>query len=300
MNNFLRQRRSLMQMSQAQLADHLGVSQQTVARWETSGQIPVKYLKDLAILMGARVQDFLPRAAGGAAKQGEGNVVPLRAPKAEQGDEDRGLPFGDVHLHFGDETTSFPITWGTLNHIQQVLGDAGLGFAQVAPWVQFETLNNKWVLLNTDHVDGITFIDDDVEAMTHYVHPEVYQAAADLWGRMPTQEEMSKEDFPYSETLVAKVAEEIDRAGDKPWIEFRGVSVKLTSGRCVTQSMNEDIAYALAFLETESVQDGFSPQGFLQLTDRDDGRFEHVRMASVRLIEASLVAYTEANAPDAT
>lgn len=297
-NNFLRQRRSLMQMSQAQLAEHLGVSQQTVARWETSGQIPVKYLKDLAILMGARVQDFLPRTIEGAAKQGEGNVVPLRAPKAEQDAEDKDMPFGDVRLHFGNETTSFPITWGTLNHIQQVLGDVGLGFAQVAPWVQFDTLNNKWVLLNTDQIEGITFVDDDAVAMTHYVHPEVYQAAADLWGRMPTKEDMSKDDFPYSETLVAKVAEEIERAGDEPWIEFRGVAVELTSGRRITQDMNENIAYALAFLEAEAAQDGFHPRGFLELTDRDDGRFEHVRMGSVRLIEASLGAYTKANAAD--
>ena len=301
MTSFLRQRRSLLQMSQAQLAEQLGVSQQTVARWETSGQIPAKYIKDLAIFLGARAQDFLPGGDERSAKPGQGNVVPLRAPKGGQEDEST-MPFGDVQLHFaGDasEPSAYPVTWGTLNHIQQVLGDTGLGFKQAAPWVKFETLNNKWILLNTNHVDRITFVDDDAEQMTDYKHPEVYQAAADLWFRMPTQEEMSKEDFPYSKVLVETVAQVISDAGDEPWIELDGVAVQFASGRRVTQTMNEDIAYALAFLETEAAQDGFDPRGFLELTNRDTGRFEHVRMESIRLIEASLVAYIKANGEDA-
>lgn len=301
MINFLRQRRTLLQMSQAQLAEQLGVSQQTVARWETSGQIPVKYIKDLAILMGARAQDFLPRMNEGPTKPGEGNVIPLRAAKADQEDEDAAMPFGDVHIYFSDiagEAAAFPITVGTFNHIQQILGDAGLGFEQVAPWVRFVTLNNKLVLLNTNQVDRITFVDDDVAAMTHYEHPEVYQAAADLWARMPTAEEVTKEDFPYSKALVEKVTQVIADAGEQPWIELDGVVVELVSGRRVTQVMNEDIAYAIGFLESEATRDGFNPRGFLELANRDDGRFEHVRMESVRLIQASLAAYEHANATD--
>ncbi|RYZ14460.1 MAG: XRE family transcriptional regulator, partial [Myxococcaceae bacterium] len=52
MTNFLRDRRMRGRISQAELAKELGVSQQTIARWEITGQIPAKHLKDLAVTLG--------------------------------------------------------------------------------------------------------------------------------------------------------------------------------------------------------------------------------------------------------
>ncbi|MDO8385928.1 MAG: helix-turn-helix transcriptional regulator [Polaromonas sp.] len=297
MTSFLRQRRSLLQMSQAQLAEQLAVSQQTVARWETSGQIPAKHIKDLAILLGARAQDFLPRAEEGPAMKGA-KVVLLRAPEANPQHENAQVPFGDVQLHFAghadDEPMCFPVTWGTLNRIQDQLGDAGMGIEQLASWVHFETLNNKSVLVNTKHVDRISFVNDDVEEMSQVLHDEVYKAATDLWRRLPSAEDMETDDFPYSKALVEKVAKAIADAGEHPWIEFDGFTVEFTSGQRLSKPMNPEVASSLAFLEGEAAQRSFNPQGFLQLTLRDDGRFEHVRLDGVRLIEASLAAYVKA------
>lgn len=290
MTSFLRQRRILLGVSQADLAERIGVSQQTVARWETSGQIPAKYLKDLAITLGARPEDFLPKTS-------DARVVPLNSKKADptQSEDDASLPFGDVCVRFGcgaDAVRYYPVTWGTLNRIQEQLGDVGVGFGPTAPWVCFETLNNKWVALNALGVDRLTFVDDNVEAMTDYEHPEVYKAARALWDRMPSPKELEQEDFPYTKALVVQVATLLKAAKREPWAEFDGFSVEFASGECVSHVLNDEVAMALdgmaAWLGHEDAA------AFMALPLRDNGTFEHVRLAAVRCIECSLLALNEA------
>lgn len=301
MTTFLRQRRSSMRLSQAQLAEYLDVSQQTVARWESSGQIPAKYIKDLAIVLGARAQDFLPRLSESPSKSSSSNVLPLRPPDNEactSEEEESKIPFGDVCFHFsGDpegEATFFPVTWGTLNLIQQQLGDAAFDPPQTAPWIQFEALNNKWVTVNTQQVDRISFVDDNVEAMSHYQHDEVYKAAADLLDNMPIAEELEKEEFPYSKSLVEKATAFIEATAEQAYIELYGLTVQFASGHQMSQLLNSEVATLLDLMFSGTGR--FEPQarGFLQLNFRDDGQFEHVRLDGVRLIEAALLRFLEA------
>ncbi len=290
-----------MRLSQTQLAEHLGVSQQTVARWETSGQIPAKYIKDLAVLMGARAQDFLPRASESPSKAGSSNVLALHKYNKEDGvaeDEDSTLPFGDVCFRFaGDregEATFFPVTWGTLNHIQQQLSDAAFNPAHTSPWIQFEALNNKWVTVNTQQVDRITFVDDDVEAMSPYHHSEVYKAAADLLDNMPTTEDLEKEEFPYSKSLVERAVAFIEALGERSYIELDGLTVQFASGQQISKVINSEVATLLDLVFSGTERDDPQVRGFLELDFRDDGQFEHVRLDGVRFIEAALAAFIEA------
>lgn len=297
MTSFLRLRRTSLQMSQGDLADKVGVSQQTIARWETSGQVPAKYIKDLAVIMGARAEDFLPRGAEGPTRHSTAGPVEKQPSGDENVDDEAALPFGDVHLHFSGHTGPcvyrYPITWATLNIIQEQLGDVGLGFARTAPWIRFETLNNKWVAVNTQALDRVTFVDDQVEEMTNFAHEEVYKAARELWPHMPTDEEMVQEDFPFSEKLVEATRDLIADFSEEAWLELEGLTVDLTSGERLSGLLNSEIAFSLEGVFESRMDEDLEPHRFLQLSFRDAGSFEHVRLGAVRRIEASLLAFNE-------
>lgn len=296
MTSLLRQRRTAMRLSQGVLAESLGVSQQTVARWETSGQVPAKYIKDLAVLLGARADDFLPRGEESPGRKPA--VGPAQNQNTGDQNDDSRLPFGDIQIHFNDRTGpcvySYPITWGTLNYIQEQLGDVGQGFIRNAPWIQFEALNDKWVAVNTQALERVTFVDDNDEAMTSFEHEEVYKTARKLWGQMPTEEEIGQEDFPYSKKLVESAKEFTAGFTDEAWTELEGVTVELMSGSRLSGLMNSEVALSLEAVFASPMEEDLEPHRFLQLTFRDRGVFEHVRLGAVRRIEASLLAFNEA------
>lgn len=296
MTSFLRQRRTILRMSQGQLADLLKVSQQTIARWETTGQVPAKYIKDLAIVTGARVGDFLPRAEESPSRRAVATGAPLEH-DFEAVDGDLTLPFGDVHLHFsgvsGGLAKSYPVTWDTLNRIQEHLGDVGNGFLDTAPWVHFEALNNKWVAVNTLHLERVSFVGDDDEAMTHFEHEEVYKAARDLRQSIPTEDDLKQDDCPYSPSLVESVKKVVEEAGEAAEMELEGVAFEFASGKRLSKLLNTDIAQSLDAVFSTRSDDDLQPHRFLQLSSRDDECFEHVRLGAVRLIEASLLAFDE-------
>jgi len=298
MTSFLRQRRTAMRLSQGDLAESLGVSQQTVARWETSSQVPAKYIKDLAVIMGARAEDFLPRGEEGPSRRSAAGLAQKqRSEDMDEGGEET-LPFGDVHLHFSDQTGpcvySYPVTWGTLNRIQEQLGDVGLGFLRTARWLQFESLNNKWVAVNTQALDRVTFMNDNVEAMTSFEHEEVYKAARELWACMPTEEETGQENFPYSNRLLKSVKDLIAAFAEDASIELEGMTVDFTSGGRLSEVVDSEVALSLDATFGTRRDEDLEPHRFLQLTFQDTGTFEHVRLGAVRRIEASLVAFNEA------
>lgn len=290
MNNFLRERRLLLGVLQSELAEQMGVSQQTIARWETTGQIPAKYLKDLAVSMGAQVEYFLPQDGTSEMTQ--------RLGKGTSMEENESLPFGDVCIHFVGAPESdaryYPVTHGTMQRIEQELGDAGCGFVKSAPWFQFEALNNKWVAINSAQVERVTFIDDNVEAMTSYEHEEVYKAARQLWDRMPSAKEVSAEDYPYSKKLVEKVAKLMKPGEHESLLELEGVTCEFTSGACVRHILSKDAAGSLVFLFDAVEPHDILPGTYLSLSFPDQGRFENLRLGSLRMIEAPLQALNEA------
>jgi transcriptional regulator with XRE-family HTH domain len=297
MTSFLRHRRTALRMSQGQLADLVKVSQQTIARWETSGQIPAKYIKDLAIVMGARSDDFLPRGSESPARlHTSQDDLQSGAPEGAS-EEDEG-EFGDVHFHFsgvgGLRRTSFPVTWGSLNRIQSQLGDVGIGADGTVPWVQFETLNNKWVAVNTREVERVTFLDDNVEEMSFHENVEVYRAARELWANMPSPERVLDEDFAFTPQLVERVKRLIEHLGRGVHDELDGVTLHFVSGERLCRKISPDAAYSLDNLFTNRSEADLEGHRYLQLAFRDHGAFEHVRLGGLRCIEASLLAFEEA------
>lgn len=73
----LKRRRARLAHTHQQVAAALRVSQQTVARWE-DGDIPTKYLRDLALILSCRIDDLVgPQAKG---RGSEGNEDASRVP----------------------------------------------------------------------------------------------------------------------------------------------------------------------------------------------------------------------------
>jgi transcriptional regulator with XRE-family HTH domain len=301
MSNFLRKQRELLQMSQNDLATMLKVSQQTVARWEKTGQIPSKYVKDLAIVLSASAQDFLPGASK-SAKPKRGAASPLLQYMRGYDPKEHSalMPFGDVRIHFaGDEPDAsrhYPVTRGALNRIQEQLMVVDEGAFQVRPWVQFEALNNKWVAINMEQVEQLTFVDDAVEEMSDYEHEEVYSAAMDfLLTGLPSDEEVAQEDFPYSAPLIEGVRELVGSLSmEDALMALEGVSYEFVSGRRTSRLLSGEVAATLDGVFSGDEGTSLDPKHFLDLTYRDEGAFEHVRLGALRLFEVPLLAFDRA------
>ena len=286
--SFLKSRRIEMQISQSHLAPMLGVSQQTVARWEVNGPIPAKYLKDLAIITDSDVQELLHIPAD--RHSGKGAISALlhyHSSRGQTEDEEARLPFGDVKVLFsragGGGLKCYPITWGTKQRIQMLLDYIGEP-ENNGPWIQFEALNNKWVAINADFIDGLTFIDDNVEAMTPYEHTEFYKAAVKLrWEPAPSGPQL--EDTTFSEVLIESVSQYVrSMPANKLSEELEDIVCELSSGERWARSHNEEAAKSLLSVFSRK----HTTRTVLQLDFPDDGAVECVRLGSVRLFEAPL------------
>ena len=87
----LKKFRTEMRLTQQAVAERLGVSQQTIARWETNGaDIPTKHLKDLAVLIGCSIGDLLDKSR-----------------QTLRSEDDAGVPYGTLLLRFLPTTLSY-------------------------------------------------------------------------------------------------------------------------------------------------------------------------------------------------
>lgn len=293
--SFLRQRRTALRLSQVQLSEMVGVSQQTVARWETSGQIPAKHLKDLALVLKAPPQAFLPGTPDAARRSRLPASKSLQYYLGEDCD-DAQLTFGDVRLRLKEDTfeepRAYPISRAALLNLQAQLGAIGEFSTAPMPWLQFETLNNKWVAVNAEALEEVVFVDDDVEEMTSFEDPETYKAATELYDCLPSEKHLEEPDSPYSRPLVEQVAEFLKSIGDVDACaaELKGLRIEFTSGRRHQGRLNKAMADALqAAFDGEALR----PDQFLLLSDPDRGTQRHVRLGALRLIEIPLAALDE-------
>lgn len=163
--NKLRELRTRYGFKQKDVADKLGTTQQTIARWET-GQtaIPAAQLKDLAVIFDCSVDQLL-----GVSPRAEGHS------RTQFAAADHGIPFGTARFVFSFGEREYPIDEPTKSRLlKTTIEDAGLKEAK--GWFVFSTLNNKLVLLNPDTVRQFVLVSDDAEGMSDLYHPEAYRA----------------------------------------------------------------------------------------------------------------------------
>ena len=143
--------RSTTNMTQAGLAEMLGVTQQTVSRWEEGKSEPnIAALRDLAMVFGCSIGDLIE-----VSEQ-------YRPRSARLHWTSRALDgfwghFG-VRLDGDDHTRWFPVSGDDSKRIRGSLSSCGLG-----PWITVWTLNNRVLFVNTDNVCRVLLLDDDCD-----------------------------------------------------------------------------------------------------------------------------------------
>ena len=148
----LKDLRGKFRLTQAELAERLGVSQQTVARWERGGAEPsLAALRDLATLLGTSVDDLVEFEATGH------RVTSQRYWVLGEKEVMDGF-WGHLGLLLpGKESCQwYPITIGECRRISSNL-EVDL---ESGTWLVVTTLNNRALVINPDAVLRIRLLDD--------------------------------------------------------------------------------------------------------------------------------------------
>lgn len=315
----LKSYRSRHRMTQQELADALKVSQQTVARWESAdGSIPAKYLKDLAILFSAKVSDFVS-AAPPKVRPINAKKLATEPPATDETNDD--TPYGTLELVFRDprraggltdeiETVDLPISESERMRVLAQMEDfSALAMASASEgpvrWIGVETLDQRCVLINPRQLETLHLQGDDVVAMPHYWHPEVYRALDERVGlEDPSPEELAQPDSPISAQLLAQLQELREAlGGENAALEYMSCArATLVDGRRLSELLDDDLDLWLALEYAIDNGEPVHPDQFLPLGDEGYYRRHYVRMGSVRMIEIPLQrweAYRKAGAEEA-
>lgn len=197
MKGVLKSRREELNMTQKALAELLGVSQQTVARWESTDQIPTKHLRDAVVKLGMSISDFLKDKSSPRTTP----AMPFPEP-----------PYGTLELSIGGQIKHYPTGW---SQVDELFGKLSSSFTPVEHWVQLRTLDQRVLYINVQALDGLRWIDDCQEEMPSFEHEEIYKAAKEILMRgEPEDEEVGAESYPYSKDIVSSVRSLIEQRGE--------------------------------------------------------------------------------------
>ncbi|WP_050999728.1 helix-turn-helix transcriptional regulator [Pseudomonas chlororaphis] len=146
----LKELRKALGLTQAALADHLNVSQQTVARWERGDAEPnFAMLRDIATLMGTSVDDLLEYSVGRA-----------KIPSQHWNPQDESIDgfWGHIGLLLPGKAKSqwYPITEIECERASRFLSER----QSFSGWLLLTTLNNKVLIVNPDLLQRIRLLDD--------------------------------------------------------------------------------------------------------------------------------------------
>lgn len=149
--NSIKRYRTAMQLTQKQLAEMVGTTQQSVAKWEKGSSEPsIQYLKDLALIFGTSIENLT-----------NDQTSSINTNQYLTHRQESGSFWGHVGVkRFGEAySTWYPITHSEANRISNQLTFVAVENS----WVNFETLNNRFVALNTSHIKHIALLDDNAD-----------------------------------------------------------------------------------------------------------------------------------------
>lgn len=165
----LKSLRTKTNLTQKELAEKMGTTQQTVARWE-SGKTPlnVDQIRDLCIILNCSPKQLL----GDLRDQPDSKQGPYIFPSL-------GAPYGTLKLslRMGEER-EYPIDNASREDLLVQLSEAFTERRDQsdALWLALWTLDNRYLIVNPRHLRKAELISDDVEAMPSFENEKVYQA----------------------------------------------------------------------------------------------------------------------------
>jgi transcriptional regulator with XRE-family HTH domain len=303
------------------LAEQVGVSQQTIARWESGGEVPTKYLRDLAVALDCSIADLV---GGGEPHSFVAQVAAKKAGRFE-GEIDRSeVRFGTLRLRFLPSTREllnpvpesedrwpkpfereYAISNGERRRIAMRLDDLG----QYTPtWFTFESLDNRFVFVNRSQLESLEMVHDDIEDTPPWEHEEIYRALDDdrvrdvLEGREPI-ESFDAEDAPFSRATIDRCFALAESVGGVEELlnRVRYVFAETIDGRQPElfsdpgdETFNE---LSLLAIELDGIWTRNSPSvddWLVELESEQWWRSSLYRLGSLRVIEVPLQKYLDA------
>jgi|GEM_PF-2243706 len=273
--------RTKLRLTQEDLAKQLGTTQQTIARWESGKTgVPPKYLKDLAIFLGCSVAQLL-----------ESNGTSKR----ENVDEG-SLPYGTIKLRFDDcldneenaQIYAFPISEAERIRVLHQLADYDVFESKsTTGWINFTTLDYRFIFLNANTISSVEMLSDDVEAMPAYEHEEVYKALLEIQEGVLSQ----SDDAPYSDALLRRCEHlmQIYNEEDEDFYRNMCIIVESIKGQRNTYFAEDEVITDIKNIELAGKN--ISSGTFLNLHDEGWYRSRHFRLSSLRLIMVPLLRY---------
>jgi len=297
----------------------LGVSQQTIARWESGGDVPSKYLKDLAIILVCRVSDLVGK---GAEARGGSRVLRIlnRTGDIDEGEDDEQVPYGTARAVFMPRPREQPVVYGDDESDDPLVHEYPISVSEMkrlysrlqsederATWFVFETLDNRLVLMNRSELEAFEMIGDDTVAMPPFEHEEVYAALSDRemrsiieGGKMPPVDDNSAK---YSKTFIEACTKVVAEWGgvDAVLDRVTGVTIETVSGRHESLfSDPEEDAYqridSLVLALDLGWEESTAPvsEQMIELGTEGYYRSSFYRLGALRLVEVPLYSYNVA------
>jgi transcriptional regulator with XRE-family HTH domain len=294
-------------MTQQELAAKLGVSQQTIARWERGERpVPSWHLPALAAQLGARVSDLLG--------------APARLPhRGETDNWDQVENWGSACIRFagGGSDLSALIEHGYGAAEQHVYPISSTDEARLITqleardlngWIVFSTLDNRTVFVNPTRLETLMLLSDDDVQMPHYEPPEVYAALSDdalysqlagEWDRVNDPREVDRHArirkelrARYGDELIEHCRELLGASDVREDdARFGGLTIENNSGQRVHLGGTDAIYQELETLETSAHTPEEMNAWNLQLST--DEALLSVRLGAVRLIEVSRLEFED-------
>lgn len=272
--------------TQAQLAEMLQTTQQTVARWESGKAEPsVQALRDLAVIFGTSVDDLLGTNPLSGHISSNHYIYSLGA------DSEGGF-WGHLGLLLPgfEHIKWYPITLRTANAITSVLTNAA-----EESWIAAPTLNNRLLMFNPTQLRQICLLDDACDEPKDWVlgwdnyaglSLELYQGLEEYVISDGTLEENASEAF---RSTVEDIVKENDLDEDAVLRATRLTAVHVGDGGCTENEVDGDCLWEL-MADVEAVM----VRGVLRLTNIDEGSIKYFPAKAVSLIDAPLLKVMEA------
>ncbi len=261
----IKEMRSRIQMTQTALAEQLGTTQQSIARWESGKTEPsVSNLKALAVALHCSVEELV----GSTISASEQAQSPFALFKPD-------FPFGSLKLNTGTQAFAFPIDEDARDQLLETLRESIYQPAKPGAqrWLSARTLNNRILFINPAHCSEISLIDDNAERMPSFTHPEVY-AALEEWHQGDNQK-----NFEQDREELQKAHEGLDL---ELWV--RSIEVHFSDGKTSVYGLEEETVGEL--IELDGYLDAIMQNQFLRVFR--DGGYEHqfVNLDKVAIISA--------------
>ncbi|MCU0569796.1 MAG: helix-turn-helix transcriptional regulator [Oculatellaceae cyanobacterium Prado106] len=282
----LKQRRAEAGLTQQQLAEGLGTTQQTIARWETGKTaIPSPVLKDLAIILNCTIEDILGTSTKRRSFYGRALTKQLKSrPEAVN-------LYGGLRLTIEGvgEQLEFPIDEETYKFVDRFFSDS---LEKEKPeWLFLDTMDNWLLLINLKRLTSLETYDDDAQASPLFDHPEVYKA---LTSRLELEEQ------ELSESLLNYCQEKTNEFEDREesWSYYNEAQIYTQTQQRYKVFLDEKNAWQLH--EFEILVDGLDKNSpiFLRFENEETGGILVLNLNQLSLIKIPAAAYQILNEED--